>query len=154
MFKLIGLIISFGTLSAFILSQGQASALLDPSAALIMTGVFVGGAIFGYGNNIVTFIKLSKAQRIKSLDMFITLDFYNYLSKLSYYSAVIAVLFSAVIYLSHNQDLTSFAQALSLSLLTCLYGLILSTIIIQPLKHGVIYKNMSAKQTAKKGKAE
>ena len=143
MFKLIGLIISFGTLSVFILSQGGFMALFDPSAALIMTGVFIGGAIFGYGNNIYSFIKLSKAQRIKALDLFITLDFYNYLSKLTYYSAIIALLFSAVIYLNNNQSYEHFAQALSLSLLTCLYGVILSTLIIQPLKHSVLYKNMN-----------
>jgi len=148
MFKLIGLIISFGTISVFILSQGGFTALFDPSAALIMTGVFIGGAIFGYGNNIISFIKLSKAPKIKALELFITLDFYNYLSKLTYYSAMIALLCSAVIYLSNNQSLDYFAQAMSLSLLTCLYGVIISTIIIQPIKHGVLYKNMNESKSA------
>ncbi|NVK25354.1 MAG: hypothetical protein HWE10_10540 [Gammaproteobacteria bacterium] len=146
MFKFIGLIISFGTLAVFILSYGQFMPLIDGSAALIMFGVFFGGAIFGYGNNIYNFIKLSRAERIKALDLFITLDFYNYLSKLTYYSAIIALLFSAVIFLANNQQADSFGTAISLSLLTCLYGIIISALIIQPLKHSVLYKNMNANE--------
>lgn len=150
MFKLIGLIISFGTISVFILSHGNFMALVDGPSALIMLGVFLGGAIFGYGNNIYNFIKLSRAERIKSMDLFITLDFYNYLSKLTYYAAIIAMLFSAVIFLAKNENPDSFGMAMTLSLLTCLYGVILSTLLIQPLKHSVLYKNMNANQSKAK----
>ena len=149
MFKLIGLIISFGTVSVFILSHGNGLALIDGPSALIMSGVFLGGVIFGYGNNIYNFIKLSRADRIKSIDLFITLDFYNYLSKLTYYAAVIAILFSSVILLAKNENPESFGMGLTLSLLTCLYGIIISTVLIQPLKHSVLYKNMNANQVPK-----
>ena len=146
MFKIIGLVISFGTVAVLILMSGTFSMFIDVPSALIMLGVFLGGAIFGYGNNIFTFIRLSKANKIKSADLFITLDFYNYLSKLTIYAAMISAMISSAIILSASAELAAVGPAIAMNILTCFYGMLITFLVLQPLKHSVLYRNMNSNQ--------
>lgn len=143
-FKLIGLIISLATLALALLLQGKVNLYLDIPSAIIMTGTFIGGAIFGYGNNIFSFIKNSRQNRISSSDLFITLDFYNYLTRLTFYASLFSFIIASILLLAQSDDITKIGPNLALSLLTCIYGLIIAYLILQPVKHGVLYQNMKS----------
>ena len=146
MFKLVGIIICFASMFLLMLLGGSITMFIDVPSVVIMFGVLLGGAIFGYGNNIFTFIKYSNSDRISSSQLFATLDFYNYLTRLSLYAALVAFILSAAFILGLEPDSKQIGPSIAMSLLTCFYGLVFSYFVIQPLKHGVLYKNMNPKK--------
>ena len=146
MFKLVGLVISIASMLLLMILGGSLTMYIDVPSLIIMFGILLGGAIFGYGNNIFTYIKYSNADRISSSQLFATLDFYNYLTRLSLYAALLAFILSSVLILGLEQDSKAVGPAIAMSLLTCFYGLVVSYLIVQPIKHGVLYKNMNPKK--------
>lgn len=145
-FKLIGLIISLATLALVLLLGGSPNMYLDLPSATIMVGVFFGGAIFGYGNKIFSYIRSSKQQRISSSELFATLDFYNYLTRLTLYSGMLSFILATILLLAQSDDMKAIGPSIALSLMTCLYGTVISYLIIQPIKQGVLYQNMNPKK--------
>lgn len=142
-FKLIGLIISLASLSLVLLLGGTPFMYLDLPSLVLMIGIFFGGAIFGYGNKIFSYIRSSRQQRISSSELFATLDFYNYLTRLTLYAGMLAFILSTVLILAQSNDTTAIGPSIALSLLTCLYSSVISYLIIQPIKQGVLYQNMN-----------
>ena len=143
-FKLIGLIISLASLALMLVLEGHIGMFIDMPSAIIMIGTFFGGAIFGYGNNIFSFIRNSRKQRISSSELFITLDFYDYLTRLVLYSGIFSFLTGSLLLLAQADDMSRIGPNIALSLLTCLYACIIGYLVIQPLKQGVLYQNMNA----------
>ena len=142
-FKLIGLIISLASLSLVLLLGGTPFMYLDLPSLVLMIGIFFGGAIFGYGNKIFSYIRSSRQQRISSSELFATLDFYNYLTRLTLYAGMLAFILSTVLILAQSNDAKAIGPSIALSLLTCLYSSVISYLIIQPIKQGVLYQNMN-----------
>ena len=142
-FKLIGLIISLATLSLVLLLGGRPFMYIDLPSLVIMIGIFFGGAIFGYGNKIFSYIRSSRQQRISSSELFATLDFYNYLSRLTLYAGTLAFILATILLLAQSDDMAAMGPSIALSLLTCLYSMVVSYLIIQPIKQGVLYQNMN-----------
>ena len=136
-FKLIGLIISLASLSLVLLLGGTPFMYLDLPSLVLMIGIFFGGAIFGYGNKIFSYIRSSRKQRNSSL------DFYNYLTRLTLYAGMLAFILSTVLILAQSNDAKAIGPSIALSLLTCLYSSVISYLIIQPIKQGVLYQNMN-----------
>mgnify|MGYP000132223344 FL=1 len=146
MFKLVGLLISLASLCLLLILGGSPTMYIDIPSVIIMFGIFLGGAFFGYGNNILTFIQYSRAEKISSSQLFATLDFYNYLTRLTLYAALLAFVLATILILAQSSDISTIGPAMALSLLTCMYGVIAAFLIIQPIKHGVLYKNMNPKK--------
>lgn len=143
-FKLIGLLISLTTFTLLLLLAGFPFMFIDIPSLVIMTGILLGGAIFGYGNHIFSYIRYSKQDRISSSELFATLDFYNYLSRLTLYAGTLSFAIASVLILAQSTEVKSIGPSIALSLLSCLYGMVLSYLIIQPIKHGVLYQNMNS----------
>lgn len=143
-FKLIGLFISLATVTLLFLLAGFPLVFIDIPSIIIMTGILFGGAIFGYGNNIFSYIRSSKKSKISSSELFATLDFYNYLTRLTLYAGVLSFAIASVLILAQSNDIKAVGSSIAMSLLTCLYGVIISYLIIQPIKQGVLYQNMNS----------
>jgi len=146
MFKLIGLIISLATLALLFVLGGDVAMYVDIPSAVIMVGIILGGAIFGYGNHIFGFVRYSRTEKISSSELFATLDFYNYLTRLTLYAGILSFVIATVLLLAQTDNIQAIGPSVALSLLTCMYGLIISYLIIQPIKHGVLYQNMNPKK--------
>lgn len=151
-FKLIGLIISLASLALVLLLDETPSRYLDLPALVIMIGLFFGGAIFGYGNKIFSYLDNSRKQRISSCELFATLDFYNYLTRLTLYAGVLTFIITTILLLGHRAESQAIGHSITLSLLTCLYGMVISYLIIQPIKQGVLYQNMSTTKRSQSNK--
>lgn len=142
-FKLIGLFISLTTLTLLFLLAGFPFMFIDIPSIVLMTGILFGGAIFGYGSHIFSYIRYSRQDKISSSELFATLDFYNYLSRLTLYAGILSFLMSTVLILAQSNELSTIGPIIALSLLSCLYAMIASYLIIQPIKQGVLYQNMN-----------
>lgn len=143
-FKLIGLFISLATLTLLFLLAGLPLMFIDVPSLVIMTGILIGGAIFGYGNHIFSYIRSSRKERISSSELFATLDFYNYLSRLTLYAGILSFILATVLILAQSEDMMATGSSIAFSMLTCLYGMMASYLIIQPIKQGVLYQNMNS----------
>ncbi len=143
-FKLIGLIISLATFSLLLILGGSPTMYIDIPSAVIMLGILLGGAIFGYGNHIFSYIRSSRKDKISSSELFATLDFYNYLTRLTFYAAALSFSLASLLLLFQSSDMKAIGPALALSLLTCLYGCAIAYLILQPIKQGVLYHNMNS----------
>ena len=144
LFKLIGLLISVATLALVFLLSGSPLMFIDIPSLVIMTGIILGGAIFGYGNNIFSYVRSSRKQRISSSELFATLDFYNYLTRLTLYAGVLSFAIASVLTLAQSKDINTIVPSIALSLITCFCGMLISYLLIQPIKHGVLYQNMNS----------
>lgn len=144
LFKLIGLLISVATLALIFLLSGSPLVFIDIPSLVIMTGIIIGGAIFGYGNNIFSYVRSSRKQRISSSELFATLDFYNYLTRLTLYAGVLSFAIASVLTLAQSKDTSAIGPSIAFSLITCFCGMLISYLIIQPIKHGVLYQNMNS----------
>ena len=144
LFKLIGLLISVATLALVFLLSGSPLMFIDIPSLVIMTGITWGGAIFGYGNNIFSYVRSSRKQRISSSELFATLDFYNYLTRLTLYAGVLSFAIASVLTLAQSKDINTIVPSIALSLITCFCGMLISYLLIQPIKHGVLYQNMNS----------
>lgn len=147
-FKLIGLFISLATLTLLLLLGGFPFMFLDIPSLVIMVGIILGGAIFGYGNHIFSYIRSSRKDRISSSELFATLDFYNYLTRLTLYAGILSFVIASALLLAQSGDMKAIGPSVALAMLTCLYGMMVSYIIIQPIKHGVLYQNMNSSRTS------
>ena len=56
---------------------------------------------------------------------------------------MIAFILSTVLILAQSNDAKAIGPSIALSLLTCLYSSVISYLIIQPIKQGVLYQNMN-----------
>ena len=147
-FKLIGLLIILATLTLLLVLDGSPLMYIDVPSAVIMTGVLIGGAIFGYGNHIFSYVRNTNKDKLSSSELFATLDFYNYLTRLTLSAAMLSFLLASLLILANAADPSSIGPSIAVSLLTCLYGMVISYLIIQPIKQGVLYNSMSdSKQT-------
>lgn len=148
LFKLIGLLISLATLALIFLLSGSPLMFIDIPSIVIMTGIILGGAIFGYGNHIFSYVRNSRKKTISSSELFATLDFYNYLTRLTLYAGVLSFVIATVLTLAQSKDTSAIGPSIALSLITCLCGMLISYLLIQPLKHGVLYQNMNSSKKA------
>jgi flagellar motor component MotA len=153
MFKLIGLLISFASLALLALLTRAPLLYVDPVALVVMFGTVFGGTIYTYGNQSFHFFSLSYKDKISTAQMFPALEFYNYLTKLTIIAALISVGVSTLVILFTIGGGGDIKASLQLALLTCLYGIVLSFLIIQPIKHNILFKATSYQKRHKVKKA-
>lgn len=151
MFKVIGLLISIASLALLMLLGGSLGVFLEPIALVVLLALVFGGIIFSYGNQSFVFFRLAYQKQVPGKLLFPALEFYNYLTKLTFVATIITSVSALIIILNTVSHSPLIGPALALSLLTCLYGLLLSYIVIQPIKHNIIFKAMSGKQNVKPG---
>lgn len=146
MFKLIGLLISLSGFALLALVGSDPTAYLDPIAAVVMFGTVFGGTIYTYGNQSFRFFSFSYKDKIPTSELFSAMEFYNYLAKLTFVAAIISLLVSSIVIMATINNGGEIKTSLNLALLTCIYGLILSFLIIMPIKHNIIFKATSLKK--------
>lgn len=145
MFKAIGIIISFCTL-AIIMVLGTGGLLgyyLDVPSLVILFGIVFGGVMFTYSDKAFTYFSYSWKAAIPSKELFKVLEFYNYLTKLTLTASIIAFLAGAILILLNFDQAAEIGPSLAMLILTNLYAVTLSYLVIQPIKHSILFKAMS-----------
>lgn len=155
MFKLIGLIICIASIAVVADEQGPVGMYLDIPALVLLFGITLAGTVIGYGKQSIYYFKLAGKTKIPSKDLLPALNFFNYISRLTFYSSICAFFISAIVILINISDLKMLGPAIALTLLNIIYGVIFSFIIIQPIKHGILLNRLKADTeatTAPRGK--
>ncbi|MFT6529853.1 MAG: flagellar motor component MotA [Psychrosphaera sp.] len=144
MFKLIGLIICVASIAVVADAQGGIGMYLDIPALVLLFGITLAGMIVGYGKQSIYYFKLAGKDKIPSKDLLPALNFFNYISRLTFYSSICAFFISSIVILINISELTMLGPAIAMTLLNIIYGLIFSFIIIQPIKHGILLNRLKA----------
>lgn len=154
MFKLIGLIVCVASIAVVMTTAGGFNMYIDLPALLLLFGITLSGTVVGYGKQSIYYFKLAGQKQIPSKDLLPALNFFNYVSRLTLYSSVCAFFISSIVILLNFNDLKTLGPAIAMTLLNIIYGLVLSFIIIQPIKHGILLNRLKfdvENATEKKG---
>jgi len=152
MFKLIGLIICCASIAVVADAQGSFAMYLDVPALVLLFGITLAGIVVGYGKQSIYYFRLAGKKQIPPKDLLPALNFFNYISRLTFYSSVCAFLISLIIIIINIDESKMLGPAIAITLLNIIYGLVFSFIIIQPIKHGILLKRLKAEPAVKKGK--
>lgn len=152
MFRLIGFIICTASIAVVMTQSGGFGMYLDIPALILLFGITIAGTVVGYGKQSIYYFKLAGKKQIPSSDLLPALNFFNYLSRLTLYSAVCSFFITTIVILFNITDLMTLGPALAITLLNIVYGLIITFVFIQPIKHGILLTRLNGDTAATQGK--
>ena len=136
--QLIGFLLLALTVSLALIMLGPFELLFDLTSLLLILGCIFGVVFLSYGAQAFSIFKYANQQVKNQKEYFWVISFFDNLINTSIITGVIGSLIGTVNILSTLDDAASLNPAMSLSLLSILYGLILAKLVFEPLKQNVL----------------
>ena len=141
-------VIAFICIFGIIIGGGGPAALgrfIDFPSLILVGGVLVGSSLISFGLTIPgkALKNALSSKGVKSIDeLRLYVNFFNMASQLSIAGGVVGTLVGNVNMLATMNNPSTIGASMAVALLTVFYGVLLSELVFQPLKHALIIKSV------------
>ncbi len=136
--QLIGFLLLALTLLLALILMGPYQLLLDPYSLIMILGCIFGVAFLSYGAQAFQIFKYANQPVKNQKEYFWVISFFDNLINTSIISGVMGSLIGMVNLLSNLTDKAELNSAVSISLLTLVYGFVFAKLVFEPLKQNVL----------------
>ncbi|MDU0113375.1 MAG: flagellar motor component MotA [Psychrosphaera sp.] len=136
--KLIGYLFFILTFAAVLMLNDYASFLIDLYSLLLIFGLVFGVMFLSYGTYAFSAFKYISQPVTSQKEFFLAVSFFDHLSNTAIIAGILGTLLAQLALLSNMETLPELFPATGISLISFIYGYLVSKFIFEPLKQNVI----------------
>lgn len=136
--KLLGFILFVLTFAAVSMTTGYADFFIDEYSLLLVFGIVFGVMFLSYGTHAFSPFKYISQPVTSQKEFFLAVSFFDHLSNTALIAGLLGTMLGQIAILSTVGTLDELFPATGLSLISFVYGYLVSKLVFEPLKQNVI----------------